>query len=52
MPTLLNISYDQYPKIKVWLGRIHSLDAWKTVDKKFANLRTEMQKQFKADGKI
>ena len=39
MPTLLNVNYDEYPKINNWLQRVQMLPEWKVVDKKFAELR-------------
>ena len=52
MPTLLNITYDEYPKIQDWLKRVHALPEWKSVDKKFAELRVEIQKKLKSEGKL
>ena len=52
MPTLLNITYDDYPKIQNWLKRVHELPEWKSVDQKFADLRVQIQKQLKSDGKL
>ena len=52
MPTLLNINYDDYPKIQNWLKRVHELPEWQSVDKKFADLRVEIQKKLKSDGKL
>ena len=52
MPTLLNITYDDYPKIQNWLKRVHQLPEWKSVDEKFADLRVQIQKQLKSDGKL
>ena len=52
MPTLLNINYDDYPKINNWLQRVQMLPEWKVVDKEFAEIRTEMQRKMRAEGKI
>ena len=52
MPTLLNINYDDYPKINNWLQRVQMLPEWKVVDKEFAGIRTEIQRKMRAEGKI
>ena len=52
MPTLLNISYDAYPKIQNWLNRVHALPEWQSVDGKFADLRTEIQKKLESEEKL
>ena len=52
MPTLLNINYDDYSKINNWLQRVQMLPEWKVVDKEFAEIRTEIQRKMRAEGKI
>ena len=52
MPTLLNITYDDYPRIQNWLKRVHELPEWQSVDEKFSDLRIEIQKKLKSDGKL
>ena len=52
MPTLLNITYEDYPKIQNWLKRVHELPEWQSVDGKFADLRVDIQKNLKSDGKL
>ena len=52
MPTLLNITYDDYPKIQNCLKRVHALPEWQSVDEKFADLRVEIKKKLKSDEKL
>lgn len=61
MPTILDVSYEKYEKLSgkikipikklnftlAWLGRIHALPEWKTVDDKFQPGRKMLQEKMK-----
>ena len=62
MPTMKDVTYEKYEKVSgktglnqnhflclklAWLGRIHALPEWKTVDDKFQTARKMMQEKMK-----
>ena len=50
--TILNFNLDKHAGIKNWLERVHKLPEWQSVDKKFAELRNEIQQKLKSEGKL
>ena len=43
MPEIISVTYEKYPNISAWLGKMHAHDEWKEVQAKFEGPKKEFQ---------